>query len=466
MNRSRCGRGFLSFLGVLALAATTLVLMVVSAPRQALAVPSYARQTGLACSSCHINPPELTPLGRQFKLNGYTMTGIKVISAPPSKSTPGLELLSYLPLAAWMELSTTGLNKPQPNASNWDYSLPQDVSLFLAGAFASHAGGFIQGTYNAQNDHFSWDNTDVRYARSAYIHNKTLAYGLDFNNNPTIEDLWSDTPGWGFPWISSGSAPRPAATTVIDGALAQDVAGFGAYAMWNNHLYGDAAIYRSAHLGQPLPNTGVGFNFNIRGAAPYWRAAWQQNWGNNYLEFGAYGIHLRSTPGGVVGPTNAYTDAAVDSQFEHVFPKLANNILTLHGTYIHEHSNLDAFYGAGAASLTSHHLNTFRLNGEYHFGYRYVPGIEYFRTTGTADPLLYASLDSNGNPVPVANDATGNPENAGVILNFTYWPVQNIRLGAQYTAYTTFNGAGTNYDGLGRNASDNNSLYLLLGLIF
>ena len=38
------------------------------------AVPSYSRQTGLACASCHYAPPELTPFGRKFKLEGYTFT--------------------------------------------------------------------------------------------------------------------------------------------------------------------------------------------------------------------------------------------------------------------------------------------------------------------------------------------------------------------------------------------------------
>ena len=42
---------------------------------EASAVPSYARQTGFPCKSCHIMPPELTALGRAFKLNGYTMAG-------------------------------------------------------------------------------------------------------------------------------------------------------------------------------------------------------------------------------------------------------------------------------------------------------------------------------------------------------------------------------------------------------
>jgi hypothetical protein len=33
-------------------------------------------------------------------------------------------------------------------------------------------------------------------------------------------------------------------------------------------------------------------------------------------------------------------------------------------------------------------------------------------------------------------------------------------VGLQYTAYTRYNGAHDNYDGFGRNARDNNSLFL------
>ena len=33
------------------------------------AVPSFARQTGMACAACHTVFPELTPFGREFKLN-------------------------------------------------------------------------------------------------------------------------------------------------------------------------------------------------------------------------------------------------------------------------------------------------------------------------------------------------------------------------------------------------------------
>ena len=45
-------------------------------------------------------------------------------------------------------------------------------------------------------------------------------------------------------------------------------------------------------------------------------------------------------------------------------------------------------------------------------------------------------------------------------------PWANLKLGAQYTIYTQFNGAATNYDGYGRNASDNNTLFLFAWLLF
>ncbi|HET6236643.1 MAG TPA: hypothetical protein VFE41_17025 [Acetobacteraceae bacterium] len=42
----------------------------------------------------------------------------------------------------------------------------------------------------------------------------------------------------------------------------------------------------------------------------------------------------------------------------------------------------------------------------------------------------------------------------------------NLKLGAQYTLYTQFNGVASNYDGFGRNASDNNALYVFAWMIF
>ncbi len=423
-------------------------------------VASFARQTGLACSSCHTTLPELTPLGRIFKLNGYTMTGIQQITSDRGPTKAGLNINTWLPLSAFFQLSNTTTNKPQPTTQNGSFEFPQAVSLFLAGAFSTHAGGFMQVTYNTQANHFAWDNTDLRYANRAKVKGKEVIYGITFNNNPTVEDLWHSTPAWGFPWVSADAAPRPAASTIIAGPLAQDVAGVGAYGMWDNHLYGNFAVYRSEHLGGPQPSSGSGFGFNLRGVAPYWRLAWQQTVGNNYLEVGGYGMHMNSSPNAVVGPTDVYTDTAADLQYERTLPwESRNDLLTVHGTYIHERSNLNAGFAGGSVGLPGHRLNTWRGDAIYHVGNKYSGTLGWFDTGGSADSVLYA-------PAPVSGSASGRPKTDGYIANFSYWPVQNIQLTAQYTGYFKFNGGGTNYDGSGRKASDNNTIYLMVWFIF
>jgi len=54
-------------------AAAAALLTVSAGPAEAL--PSYARQTGQPCATCHTAFPELTPYGRRFKIGGYTAGG-------------------------------------------------------------------------------------------------------------------------------------------------------------------------------------------------------------------------------------------------------------------------------------------------------------------------------------------------------------------------------------------------------
>ena len=44
-------------------------------------------------------------------------------------------------------------------------------------------------------------------------------------------------------------------------------------------------------------------------------------------------------------------------------------------------------------------------------------------------------------------------------------PYLNVRIGLQYTGYTKFNGGTTNYDGFGRDASANNTLFAFVWVI-
>jgi hypothetical protein len=436
-----------------------LCLVILSVPA-AYAVPSYSRQTGLSCASCHYAPPELNAFGRKFKLEGYTFATKPEVSEDEKDHNSGLRLLEAFPLSVLFDTSFTSTKSPQPTTQNGNFEFPQAASLFLAGSWGNHVGSFLQVTYDSQADHFTWDNTDIRYANnSGHLFGKPLTFGTTFNNNPTVEDLWNSTPAWGYPFVSNNVAPSPSAAAIINGSLAQDVAGLGGYTMWNDHLYVAGTLYRSEHIGGTQPNPGTGFGFNIRGVAPYWRLAWQTSTQNNNLEIGTYGMHLKSSPGAITGPEDGYTDWAADFQYDRMLPQLKNDVLSFRGTYIRENSSLVASFGNGAAAVVGHHLNTAQANVEYHFGTRLSGAVGYFNVTGTADPLLFAQA-------PVSGSANGSPASNGYLLNLSWWPQQNIDLAVQYTGYLRFNGAGTNYDGAGRNAGANNSTYLLVRFVF
>src|SRR5579863_4116679 len=135
-----------------------LLVLLLSAinPPKVEAVPSYARQTGLACSGCHYAPPELNPAGRRFKLTGYVDRAdeTKVIKTDGGKKRAALDLLASLPLSVMLDTSftstksqvpnTSGTTTPLPPSQNGSFEMPQDISLFLSGAWTSHIGSFLQ----------------------------------------------------------------------------------------------------------------------------------------------------------------------------------------------------------------------------------------------------------------------------------------------------------------------------------
>jgi hypothetical protein len=76
-----------------------IALLVVLSEPNARAVPSYSRQTGLPCASCHYAPPELNAFGRQFKLDGYTFTTKPEVSDDKKDHNSGLHILEAFPLS-------------------------------------------------------------------------------------------------------------------------------------------------------------------------------------------------------------------------------------------------------------------------------------------------------------------------------------------------------------------------------
>src|SRR5580700_7283245 len=70
----------------LALVAVAAGLLTIGFTSPAQALPSFARQTGQPCGTCHTDFPALTPYGRRFKLLGYTPGGGEFRTTPFSSN--------------------------------------------------------------------------------------------------------------------------------------------------------------------------------------------------------------------------------------------------------------------------------------------------------------------------------------------------------------------------------------------
>ena len=459
--------------------ASVLLVLGLASP-VAHAVPSFARQTGLACEACHTVFPELTHFGRLFKANGYTLDNLKQVRDIDATKQEMLSLASLPPLSAMVQVSQTWLNKPLPDGTGAPgvsqtstTGFPQQLSLFYAGKVAPHVGAFVQLTYGNDSGTIGIDNTDLRYANSVLLDPKnSLIYGISLNNNPTVQDLWNSVPAWGFPYAATNANVSPLAGTQIDGALAQDIAGITAYVMWNEALYGEIGVYRSAKQGAANSITGAagpldGATSNvISGVSPYGRIAYEYQWRRHDIEIGLYGATFKLYPGGgssgspasLSGPVNQFKDLAEDFQYQFIGDQ---HLFSLNGTRIHESMDLAASFAAFAVANQHDDLTTLRFTGTYYYKRRYGLSASHFATTGSNDSGLYPS----GAPGVVVS-SNGSPDTRGWIVEANYLPWLNTKLSLQYTTYTQFNGGSSNYDGFGRNASANGTTYLLVWLTF
>lgn len=424
---------------------TLLSLALTLLPQSAAALPVFARQTGQNCVACHAGGqfPELTPYGRMFKLTGYTI-GRRTV--PFSVMGVG----TYANVA-----STTDAANGTPNETYAKDGTPllfSSGSLFIAGKITDNIGAFVQVTYDNYasqsadgnwHGHGSADNMEFRYADRFISAGQDLIFGVSLNNNPSVSDPWNTAPAW-MQYVPPGSpgsysfvdanAPYPA--TASDGG----VAGLTAYMLWNNAIYGEVGFYRTADQWLSFMTAGTPDEetTHLQGSDnPYWRLAYTHEWGPNNLMVGTFGMIAHVFDGSTTpSDRNAYQrieSIGFDSQYQYlldphtVTAQLAYTKLTVD----------DSVNGDGGAGIDKPDV----LRGKLSYVYlaKYGGSLSYFNQTDSKDPTQ---------------------DTRGLTYELFWTPIQYVRVGVQYTAYDKFGGASRNYDGFGRNASDNNTLFL------
>lgn len=411
------------------------------------AVPSFARQTGEPCVSCHIGGfgPQLTPFGMRFKLGGYTQSDGKAGKVP----------LAAMLVGSWTRTAQDQEPPPQHFDSN-NNSAWQEASVFLAGRMTDNIGTFVQATYSGIDLKSALDNADVRYARPMQWGGRDVVVGVSVNNNPTVQDPLNTLPAWRFPFMASELVPE-FMTPMIEN-LAQSTLGVTGYAFVDDSIYGEIGVYNSLSK-TALNMVNAEDPGKFKNPAAYWRLAYLKTREQDAYSAGVVGFSVDNQPDrSILGTADKFRDLGVDASYQ--FLGSGQHVFTVNASYMREWQKLDFSFGNAGASNRKNFLDQFRIAGSYYYNQTWGMTAGWFDTHGSADDLLNAS------------SLNGRPDTSGYTLQADWtpfgkdssWeaPFANVRLGVQYTGYRHFNGDRHYLDDSGndRKASDNNTLFL------
>jgi hypothetical protein len=462
------------------LAAAMFVL--VGLPDVARAIPLFNRQTGQNCVACHAGGqfPELTPYGRLFKMTGYTIG---------QRTLP----VSAMAVASYSKVTNTSKSEnPAADFQKNGSLVFATASLFLGGKITDNIGAFAQITYDpyaTQSDdghfhcHTNADNIDIRYADRFVGAQRDLIVGLSANNNPSLADPWNTAAAW----MQYAPVPSPGSSRFIDGnapypgyGAGGNIAGLSAYAFWNQTVYAELGFYGTSKGLTRFMSAGVADadNTKLHGLNPYWRLAYNHEWGAHSLMLGTSGMLARAyddnTATSDPANTHRFRDLGLDAQYQYL---LDPHTVTAQLAYMRNRVRYSAaqsnqaapfFDASGAATLADTNAadtnRVLRAKLTYTYQAKYGGSLGFFNLTGSTNTANQtAGFDDTGTLVRgdgVSSNLSGNPATRGWTLEAFWTPIQYLRLGAQYVIYNRFNGASSNYDGFGRNARDNNTLFL------
>jgi hypothetical protein len=475
-------RGYSRYFSLLVAVAVFFVFVL---PESAQALPMFARQTGQNCVACHAGGqyPELTPFGREFKLTGYTLG--------QRTSIP----LSVMGLLSNSNVSNTSKSGDPANdfKANGETILPT-VSVFTGGKITNNLGAFVQITHDRYaspsalgnyQDTFA-DNMDFRYADHVIDGKRDLIWGISVNNNPSLADPWNTAAAW----MQYVPVPSPGSSQFIDGntpypghGSGGNLAGVTAYAFLNHRYYAELGGYTTSKGVLKFMSAGLDDSSvtKLNGFNPYWRFALNHEWGAHSLMIGTSGMlaEVYDNPLDTSDPTtlHRYRDVSADLQYQYLLDPHAVTAQLVFAHNAHQYPDGTSDGQASFADASGNQLGNFnaqdttdimRAKVSYVYQAKYGGSLAYFNQTGSVNTANQSSGFGIGAPGMLdpasarLGNFSGDPKVRGWTLEAFWMPTQYARIGVQYTNYNVFNGASNNYDGFGRNAQDNNSLFIYL----
>jgi hypothetical protein len=120
---------------------------------EASAIPAFARQTGLACSSCHFQHfPVLSTTGQEFKVGAYTQLSAKGKFKGEDLSIPDTLNAAILLKARYQKEDGTDATGTYTGTTtnNGQFQIPDELSLFFGGRIGDN-GMIKMGFMNENN---------------------------------------------------------------------------------------------------------------------------------------------------------------------------------------------------------------------------------------------------------------------------------------------------------------------------
>lgn len=137
-----------------AVAALFLFALTLYVPREASAVPAFARQTGMACNSCHFQHfPTLNAFGRAFKAGGYTMVGGQSLIEGDFLSLPSTLNASLITKIRFRK--TNGADEIAEPTNKGELQFPDEAALILGGRVGENVGFLLESSLKDGDSRFT-----------------------------------------------------------------------------------------------------------------------------------------------------------------------------------------------------------------------------------------------------------------------------------------------------------------------
>ncbi|MBI4715676.1 MAG: hypothetical protein HY760_07055 [Nitrospirae bacterium] len=385
-------------------------------PKEASAIPAFARQTGMACATCHFQHyPALNAFGRNFKMAGYTMIGPQGKVEGEGLSIPDTLNASLVTKIRYQkENGDTKEGKDQG-----ELQFPDEGALLIGGRAGRNVGFLLElatfGAADTGSGAVTGESADTGSGDFSLFASFRMPMvwdlvGMKFNVVPFTTD--SAGAAYGFELLNTGAQrmlriledDRKATSAQLYIGTEGEAEGV-AFALANNLGFINATLWGPAH---GTVDTGLRLSHYLRAAITPTLGEWDTAAGIQYWG-GQTEVGNTDTTPDQIYHTNAW---ALDAQAQG-----AVGTMPL-GVYL--------TYASAAKDDVGAETNFFNDNPNAKTAWTVLAELGVIPSKMTAG-LGYRGGDTG---------ATGNSSDNATVLGVTYLMAQNLELQANHTFFS------------------------------